>query len=314
MPTHRHHIHIICDSKDSSLYALQDSIAIFFEEQCLSKDLFESGNSAANYSWRCINRSDFVLVLIGQTYGKLNSTGVSQLHISYLNAKTKNKPMAVLIMDNPDRPRQLKDLISIISGQTEHIYPITPNEPIDTILKDAYQQLINTNTLPTSIPTAHRHHSTNKTLLGYTQPSPNQTQSLAKLSDELLLNCTAHAFQGGTLIETTFVAYTTWQAILNSLKNTTMAFSLQGLWRILNDIITSQAMPAVKALHPNVHAISRCQVAKADVIWVQEELLSLGWITPIQAHALTKPAWRTTDFAKNLTTPPPTQTKINEAQ
>lgn len=312
MPTHRHHIHIICDSKDSSLYALQDGIAVFFEEQCLSKDLFESGNSnAANYSWRCINRSDFVLVLIGQTYGKLNSTGVSQLHIGYLNAKTKNKPMAVLIMDNPDRPRQLKDLISIISGQTEHIYPITPNEPIDTILKDVYQQLINTKALPTPVAKAHHYQSTSKTLLGYSQPSPNQAQSLAKLADDLLLNCTAHAFQGGTLIETAFVANTNWQAILDSLKITTMAFSLQGLWRILNDIITSQAMPVVKALHPNVHAISRCQVAKADVIWVQEELLSLGWIAPIQAHALTKPAWRTTDFAKNLATQPTTQT--NEA-
>lgn len=305
MPNHRHHIHLICDSQDESLYPLLDALAIHFERHAhLTKDLFLVGSESANYSWRCIHDCDCVFMLIGQSYGELNNTGVSQLHISYLNAKTKNKPIIALITGDQDRPRQLTDLIQVVKEQVSHIFYVNDSTKYQQLLADIYDVVENTVS-----PTPKASKNTLNTLLSELPNSPaslpkldptlgnTSTKTAPSLQDEVLLNCNAHAFRGGTLIEVGFMATTTWRAILSSLDKS-LAFNSQGLWRLLNTLITPQAMPAVQRSHPMVHAISRCQVTKADIVWVQDELQSSGWIIPSPMPTAGKPTWRISETAK----------------
>lgn len=249
-------------------------------------------------------------MLIGQSYGELNNTGVSQLHISYLNAKTKNKPIIALITDDQDRPRQLTDLIQVVKEQVSHIFYVNNATKHQQLLADVYDIIENTFTPKTPL------KSTTSTISTQTVSDlPSSLSSLTSmpryeptfgtaggkpvpsLQDEVLLNCNAHAFRGGTLIEVGFMATTTWRAILSSLDKS-LAFNGQGLWRVLNTLITPQAMPAVQRSHPMVHAISRCQVTKADIVWVQDELQSSGWIIPSPTPSAGKPTWRISETAK----------------
>lgn len=295
MPT-RQHIHLICDPKDPSLYRLQDALTIFCEKRAsLSKDLLCTGNEAANYSWRCINRCDMVFMLLGKSYGELTNTGVSQLHISYLNSKTKHKPLAVFVLDGVERPKRLSDLLDILTGDSIPLYNIKETSDLATLFDDAYTALLTPSSLHTT------------THLSPTQPNvlrlnKAKTASPKKppppLFDELLLNCTAHAFRGGTLIEATFMAGTTWHAILEALAQYGGNFSLQTLWRILSDLVAHQAMAAVKQQHPDVHAISRCQVTKADVFWIEDELNATNLICAAPPNTAGKPTWKLTDIAK----------------
>lgn len=307
MSSHRPHIHIICDNKDTSLYPLLDALAIHFEPHAyLTRDLFLVGSESANYSWKCINECDYVIFLIGMSYGELNNTGVSQLHISYLNAKTKNKPIAVFVTnDDSNRPRQLLDLIQVVNTQVECIYPIAQSTNIKHLLIDLDKNFIKPHKSKKTESTPHKTKSTNETLsfLPSSTGKSDTTPTKTKLNpqDEVLLNCTAHAFRGGTLIEATFLATTTWQAILASLDNA-LAFNSQGLWRALNTLVTPQAMPAIKATQPTVHAISRCQVVKADMLWVEEELQMAQWIAPTPTSTGTKSTWYMTDSAKKYLT------------
>lgn len=305
MSTQRPHIHLICDINDISLHDVQDALTIFCETKAhLSRDLFTVTNNTANYSWRCINACDYVLMLIGESYGKLNNSGVSQLHISYLNARTKNKPMAILIGGAPARPRQLGDLVNAISEQNKHIYHFDQHSNLDELfgrIFDAFGDSIvaKPTFMDTSSVIGTPTISHEPQLSRYEHSLVHNIKPNLNLQDEVLMNCTAHAFKGGTLIEVAFIASSTWQAILSTLVNTSMSFSLQGLWRILNDLVADQAMPAVKSTHPEVHAISRCQITKADVIWIQEELLAAGWISRSSNNITGKETWRTTDQARH---------------
>lgn len=294
----RLHIHLICDINDASLHDAHDALTIFCEDKAhLSFDLFGVNNETANYSWRCINRCDYVLILIGESYGKLNHSGVSQLHISYLNARTKNKPMTALIYHAESRPRQLNDLVNAINEHNTQIYNLDAQTNLHALLSSVFDDIKNAkkrkekSTEPSlfSKPNLTRYEHT---LTHHIKPAPS-------LQDEVLLNCTAHAFKGGTLIEVAFIASSTWRAILSALVDTSMSFSLQGLWRVLNDLIADQAMPAVKATHPDVHAISRCQITKSDVLWIQEELQTAGWIAQSSRNLTGKETWRATEHAKN---------------
>ncbi len=349
MLNRRHHIHLICDSKDDSLYAMQDCLAVFFEQRAFfTKDLFLVGAQSANYSWRCINACHYTIVLLGDSYGTLTNTGVSQLHISYLNAKTKNKPMIALIGKNSSDNRQLLDLIHTIQKQLTHVYYFDDTTDMDALLTEAYDALMSKQTeqgwMTSDVLEAtleaqiedrqarlldqtsaalndkdNRHAASlfhtsaeeldmafaalddERTLSEAPDDEPDGTISLLtpSLDDELLVSCTAHAFQGGTLIEVAFMAATTWRTLLSTLVHSGQAFSLQGFWRLLNELITPQAMQAVKTNYPNVHAISRCQVTKADMLWIQEELSGAGWIKQV-VNTPNKQMWQSSELAKDI--------------
>ena len=116
------------------------------------------------------------------------------------------------------------------------------------------------------------------------------------LDSEFLVSCTAHAFQGGTLIDVSFVIPLRWRNIIIMLASAVMPFSEQGLGRALNEHIDKNlASQIVAKEHPNVHAISRVQVVKADVLWILDELELAGWIESVGQGAM----WQTTDKISN---------------
>lgn len=308
---YRHHIHIICDSQDTSLYAWQDTLVMLFDDRVhLTKDLFTTTADTANYSWRCINACDFVFVLLGESYGNLNATGVSQLHISYLNAKTKNKPMVVFIKDQPTpKSKQLTDLISTIKNQLKTIHFVADTDDVVSVFGGAYEEL----TL--GLEDFRPNHAFVAATTEFVAPAPSPTaaanpytdshsahtapKTTHSLQDDVLLNCTGHAFFGGTLSEVAFIARLTWQEILVALPpNAT--FGVDGLSRSINELITPQAMPIVRLSNPNIHAISRCQIVKADAIWLQEELVDAGWLQKTPNSSNIRPLWQLTALAKQL--------------
>lgn len=357
MSNHRHHIHLICDSKDDSLYDIQDHLAIFFEPWAFfTKDLFTTSHESSNYSWRCINACHYSIILLSHSYGALTNTGVSQLHISYLNAKTKNKPIIALIDKEHGHDRHLLDLIHTIEKQLTHVYYFDSQTDMNTLLSNAYKALTTvlngSNWIKSDADTTndekiaqpiHRTDSPNNdnqstditktdTLAQKNLPSLSYNKDIVmidknhhdnieilesfapkgkvldklslpalNLNNELLISCTAHAFQGGTLIEVDFIASSTWRALLSTLVQSNQMFSIQRFWRLLNELITPQAMQAVKARHPQAHAISRCQVTKAEMLRIQEELMDAGYIHKT-GNTPNKQMWQISEIAKEILT------------
>lgn len=292
MSNHRQHIHLICDSSDSSLHSLRDTVVMFFENKAdLTYDLFTATTATSNYSWRCVNACDWVIMLVGDSYGQLVNTGVSQLHISYLNAKTKNKPISILVLPSDKRPRQLLDLLAIIQSQNQDIYHLDEDTHVGDLL-EALQYMY----LPEQVKavTAKPATTTLEKSKKFSKDSIAPQKVAPFLQDEILLSCQAHAFRGGTLIEVGFMAKTTWHEVLHTLDGVP-SFSSQGLLRLLSDVVSTQAMPTVRAMHPDVHAISRCQIAKTDIAWLQKELREVGWIGKLSSG---RDVWQLTDAAK----------------
>ena len=326
---YRHHIHVIFDPTDPSLYELRDRVAAFFAPYAfLSHDLILPQANAANFSWRCINECNYVLMLIGNRYGQEGVTGVSQLHVSYLNAKTKHKPLAVLQKSQPSsddetdiihadnldsrlmatalnntlNKTKLSDLISLIKEQHK-IYMVDDQTDYVLLFADIYEHFISERPV--------KGWKLDTSPIGYLDDAdrllPTITQLGKKsvsarkipfhnLEDDLMINCTAHAFEDGTLHEVAFMASVNWRELVVRLINHDLPFSSQGLARKLNELVTPNAPAIIQIEHPNAHAISRIQVIKADLQWVHEELANAGWIIALDAA---KDMWGVSDFAKS---------------
>ncbi len=291
---HCPHVHIICDGNDTSLHYIQDSLSIYFEGlTCLSRDLYSNRPEAADYSWHCVNACDYAFVLIGDSYGTLTQTGVSQLHVSYLNAKTKRKPLVVFIKKNNTPSPRLADFINTLKKDGNTIVYFEDNETLTELIKKAHTQLSQEQ---------QAHIAPNTPTLSDTIIAPMPTKRAdnipPNLQDEILLAGSAHAFEGGTLIEVAFSDSITSQALLSTLSSQP-AFGTRGLWQALNALTSAQAIEFIKSTRPNAHAISRCQINKTDVLWVQQLLLDTHWISK-GVTTTGKDIWRITPLVKTL--------------
>ncbi|WP_066801026.1 DUF4062 domain-containing protein [Moraxella oblonga] len=302
MSDSRYHIHLACVPDDVSIQTAQDDLSIFLEDRAfITRDLLVVGQESASYSRRCVNECDLVVFIIGQEYGQVNQSGVSQLHLTYTNAKTKQKPMLIFVSQDltNTRNRHLADLINSIQNQQSHTISFGSHTGLKQVLTLAFDNL----DLPAQKWNSYERERTAvdaKTAIEIVKNSVetldielfegilsnhkidldlSATPSLISLDDEVSLDCTAHVFEGGTLIEVEFVFTLTWRRILQALEELKLPFSEQGLSRCLNELIDKhQVDEMIMVQHPKSHAISRHQIKKTELARVKAELQSAGWI------------------------------------
>lgn len=71
--------------------------------------------------------------------------GVSQMHLSYLSAKAKLKPLLILIKihhEATDVSRQLQDFTRVVQQQAKHVYYYGMDTNIEQLLIYAYENMV----------------------------------------------------------------------------------------------------------------------------------------------------------------------------
>lgn len=329
LPNRRYHIHVICANDDQS--SSLDALVLYFEHRAfLTFDLALGDVLASNHSRRRIDECDYVLLLIGDSYGKPNNTGVSQLHLSYINARTKNKSMLILRKIHSGRgtqkglSRQLTDLIRLIEQQNSgQILYYDDQTDLEQLLEFPYLQMLSEHPAKGWIRTENVIEETLLTTFNAIKKSEapptrssifdaidadtaidaritdakmadhddSQTQAnlssdicdtVIDLSDDIMLNFSTHAYEGGNLSEVSFLAVVAWRDIVTALNDLQTQFTSTGIQRCVNDLVHEQALDLVQDVRPNAHAVSRTQVAMVEQEWVKSQLLAAGWIVVAQ--------------------------------
>lgn len=236
MPNRRYHIHIICADNDQLL--VLDSLAIFFQSRAfLTYDVSSQLPKASLYGRQCIDSCDYALMLIGDSYGTVQRNGVSQMHLSYLNAKAKLKPLIILIKNHhPDASisRQLQEFIKSVTRQDNTIYYYDTETDIEPLLVQAYYNAVtnhqvvggwlraNEEMIKFSKQTVAERFadllSTDKTLKENSPPADEfVSDDVSKpilLLEAFDIQYSAQAYAGGNLTDVTRPLTLTWQEIL----------------------------------------------------------------------------------------------------
>ena len=318
--SNRHHLHVICAANDKSL--LLDNVAIFFQSCAfLTYDVSGELPEAALYGRQCIEDCDYTMLFIGDSYGATHNTGVSQIHLSYLSAKAKLKPMLIFIKthrENAEIGAQLKDFIRMVERQNIGIHYYINNLDIKRLLTFAYEDMIvrypalswmrepavdiavsRSSTASLSTP----HVSIPKNLDH--EPSKSEgfdslTTSL-RLTDTFEFSYSAQAYEGGNLTDVSGSLHCTWQEILQAVINISFAFTSYGLQSSINRLITTKAEQDIKQQMPNVHAVARCQISQDDMLRLQQLLVAANWIqlTAVGAR-VSQELWKLTFYAKKI--------------
>ena len=322
MPNRRYHIHVICAANDQLL--LLEEIAVFFQSRAfLTYDVSSQLSKATLYSRQCIDACDYTMVIVGDSYGMTHKTGVSQMHLSYLSAKAKLKPMLILIKTQNEEfsvSRQLQDFMRLVEQQANRVYYYDEDTNIEQLLTYAYDNMVDkhpsagwvqanpTNATvskpiitPRYQPIPMHNSVVSKGVSDHPAPPPSfdtVTEALA-LDEQVTLEYTAQAYEGGNLTDVTMTLKVTWCDILAALVKIPSAFSRYGLQNCINSLITPQAEIDVKRLMPKVHAVSRCQILSDDLVKLQRSMVKANWIELMPSGSrTTKELWKLTFYAK----------------
>ena len=323
MPNRRYHIHIICADNDQLL--VLDSLAIFFQSRAfLTYDVSSQLPKASLYGRQCIDSCDYALMLIGDSYGTVQRNGVSQMHLSYLNAKAKLKPLLILIKNHhPDASisRQLQEFIKSVTRQDNTIYYYDTETDIEPLLVQAYYNAVtnhqvvggwlraNDEMIKFSKQTVAERFadllSTDKTLKENSPPADEfVSDDVSKpivLLEAFDIQYSAQAYAGGNLTDVTRPMTLTWQEILIALMKIPATFSSYGLQNAVNRLIASKAEQDIKKEMPNVHAVSRCQISQDDLNQLQRQLVGANWIQlTTYGTRVSQELWKLTFHEKNL--------------
>lgn len=321
MPNRRYHIHIICADNDQLL--VLDSLAIFFQSRAfLTYDVSSQLPKASLYGRQCIDSCDYALMLIGDSYGTVQRNGVSQMHLSYLNAKAKLKPLLILIKNHhPDASisRQLQEFIKSVTRQDNTIYYYDTETDIEPLLVQAYYNAVtnhqvvggwlraNEEMIKFSKQTVAERFadllSTDKTLKENSPPADEfVSDDVSKpiiLLEAFDIQYSAQAYAGGNLTDVTRPLTLTWQEILIALMKIPATFSSYGLQNAVNRLIASKAEQDIKKEMPNVHAVSRCQISQDDLNQLQRQLVGANWIQlTTYGTRVSQELWKLTFHAK----------------
>ena len=323
MPNRRYHIHIICADNDQLL--VLDSLAIFFQARAfLTYDVSSKLSKASFYGRQCIDSCDYAVMIVGDSYGTVQKNGVSQMHLSYLNAKAKLKPLIVLVKNHSpdaDISRQLQEFIKLVTKQDNQLHYYDTEEDIEPLLVQAHYNAIANNKMTGGWVRANDEESTTSKKVVYEKTvdvlpstteveknSPNDEDFISdkvsepiELTEFFEIQYSAQAYEGGNLTDVTRSLTLSWHEILMTLMRIPSTFSSYGLQNAINRLITAKAEVDIKKEMPNVHAVSRCQISQADINNLQRKLVGANWIQLMTyGTRVSQELWKLTFYAKNL--------------
>ncbi|HCN17900.1 MULTISPECIES: DUF4062 domain-containing protein [Psychrobacter] len=319
----RYHIHVICADNDQLL--VLDSLSIFFQSRAfLTHDVSSKLPKASLYGRQCIDSCDYALMIIGDSYGTVQKTGVSQMHLSYLNAKAKLKPLLIFIKNHhqdANISRQLQEFIKSVTRQDNELYYYDTENDIEQLLVQAYYNVVSNHKVSggwvraseemikfSQQTVAERFADLLATNKANNQDSNVDDELIAdKISRPIVLmeafdvKYSAQAYEGGNLTDVSRTMLLTWREILVVLMNIPSPFSSYGLQNAINRLIASKAERDIKKDMPNVHAVSRCQIFQDDLNNLQRQLVAASWIQlTTYGTRVSQELWKLTAYAKNL--------------
>lgn len=323
----RYHIHISL-VRNENLYLENALEYALSKDYFLTWDLLATNTNFVEYSRQQIDQCDYMIFILGNDYGHLSLSGVSYLHLSYIYASSKRVPMIALVntqLNQNELLRQRLDLFNLVIKE-QGLRVIHFGQTHDGVsecvrmlgeIKEKFPRLgwvkdtRSLSTLPAaasgdlkSMFVSDRFHIRNgvqpaltDSSLEGTQQSPEAearpTQVTPKeLNEALLVNYTAHAFEGGNLQEISATYTFSWGNIVQTLQALPQPFTSNMMLTQINDSLKDAAMAEALKISPNIHAVSRCQISSIDYQWIKSQLVKKRWLFSVKEERSIRELWQ----------------------
>lgn len=274
---------------------------------------------------RQIDESDYYLLLLGSRYGSLMPSGVSYIHMEYVYAATKQKPMLILMQESPDaRAPELQektvegrlkfsDFRKLLQRERDSILYWRDARDLEMLLQQFTPEFI------------RRHPATGWTRVGkggsdktlelqkeneslrkriqeleqerekWLRSSAQSTEGLAKGEDLFEVQYKCRAYAGGNCQDVYAKSRLSWNELLVSFgPHLLQPQPEEIILAKINERLQGGALQEVQRESPKTHAVVDVQVTPLCFNTIKMQFLSLGLLQKVSRPGDQRTWWQLT--------------------
>lgn len=277
------------------------------------------------FARRQIDDCDYFVLLLGGCYGELSASGVSYMHLEYIYAVTKRKPILVIMHEAPEsRPPELQEKTSEARLKFHDFRQQLQRE------REVVVSYRNMRDLEMAVRRAMPLMTDRFVSAGWIRPQDSQKlqdeidrlrQKIAQLEhqpntvsndtvltlpkvqpdEEFAFDYRVHAYQDGNFKELRPQRKMKWSELLSVLgPGFSPAAPEENFARVINEYLNQISLSDAREVMPRAHATARSQINIRALHSIKMQLKHNHWIIPIGRDNRQRLLWELTPQAEKL--------------
>ena len=277
------------------------------------------------FARRQIDDCDYVIMLLGSQYGEQSVSGVGYMHLEYIYAVTKQKPIIVFMHDDPesrdanlhdDKPElkeKFKDFRKLLQNDVDQVFTYRSLRDLELAVRFNIPQMLerypvqgwvrpqNTQSLHDEIDRLKAKLVQLETESGKREADPFLSIQKVSMHDFFSFEYRMHAYQDGNFRDLKIQKQMTWAQLLTLLGQPfTNPTPEEFFSKSLNDYLNENGLEDARAEMPRAHAVARAQINIRALHNIKLQMRQNEWIVPTGRDDRQRMLWQVTPKAQKL--------------
>jgi len=277
------------------------------------------------FARRQIDDCDYVIMLLGSSYGEQSVSGVGYMHLEYIYAVTKQKPIIVFMHDEPasrdvslqDAKPELcakfKDFRQLLQNEADQIFTYRSLRDLEMAVRLNMAQMLerypatgwvrpqNTQVMQDEIDSLRAKIAQLETDVGKREVDPFLSLQKVSMHEVFAFEYRMHAYQDGNFKELKVQKKLTWAQMLNILGKTFMNPTPEEYFsKCMNEHLNENGLDDARVEMPRAHAVARAQINIRALHSIKMQMRQNEWIVQSGRDDRQRMLWQITPKAQKL--------------
>lgn len=277
------------------------------------------------FARRQIDDCDYVLLLLGSQYGEQSVSGVSYMHLEYIYAVTKQKPIIVFMHESPesrdtslqDTKPELKEKFNEFRHQlqkeVDQVVTYRTLRDLELAVRSYMPQMLERYPVtgwvrPQSIQVLQDEIDRLKMKLAQITPEqvkkeadPFLTLPKVTFHEVFSFDYRMHAYLDGNFKDLNPIREMTWAELLKVLSADFRQPTLEDFFsKVLNEYLNVSGLADAHVTMPRAHAVARSQINIRALYTIKQQMRQNEWIVPVGRDDRQRMLWQITSKGLKL--------------
>ncbi|MGQ8974855.1 DUF4062 domain-containing protein [Acinetobacter schindleri] len=277
------------------------------------------------FARRQIDDCDYVVILLGSQYGEQSVSGVGYMHLEYIYAVTKQKPIIVFMHDDPasrepslhDAKAELRekfnDFRKLLQNEVDQVFTYRSLRDLEMAVRLNMPQMLerypvtgwvrpqNAQALHDEIDQLKARIAQMEAEAGKREPDPFLSLPKVSMHEIFSFEYRMHSYQDGNFKELKIQKKLTWAELLAILGSTFVNPTPEEFFsKRLNEYLNETGLEDARIEMPRAHAVARAQMNIRALHSLKMQMRQNDWIVPTGRDDRQRLLWQITAKAQKL--------------
>ena len=277
------------------------------------------------FARRQIDDCDYVVILLGSQYGEQSVSGVGYMHLEYIYAVTKQKPIIVFMHEDPDsrdsslhdeKPElreKFKEFRKLLQQEVDQVFSYRTLRDLELAVRFNMSQMLeryptsgwvrpqNTQALHDEIERLKSKLRQLETDVGQREADPFLSVSKVSMNESYRFEYRMHAYQDGNFRELKVERSLSWAQLLAILGNTFIHPTPEEYFsKRMKEYLNETGLEDARRIMPRAHAVARAQINIRALHQIKMQMRQNDWIVQAGRDDRQRMLWQTTAKAQKL--------------